>query len=90
MLNNNRHATCVDCHNPHGSMQASLLGAPPLLRASQNGVTGISAADGVTVLNRALNQYENCLRCHGTSSGKVANTAKFGYLPVRDVTVVIP
>ena len=86
VLNNNRHATCVDCHNPHGSMQASLLGAPPLLRASQNGVTGISAADGVTVLNPALNQYENCLRCHGTSSGKVANTAKYGYLPVRVVT----
>jgi len=86
VLNNNRHATCVDCHNPHGSMPASLLGAPPLLRASQNGVTGISAADGVTVLNPALNQYENCLRCHGTSSGKVANTAKYGYLPVRVMT----
>jgi len=86
VLNNNRHATCVDCHNPHGSMQASALGAPPLLRASQNGVVGISAADGVTVLNPAINEYENCLRCHGTSSGKVANTAKYGYLPVRLVT----
>jgi predicted CXXCH cytochrome family protein len=86
VLNNNRHATCVDCHNPHGSMQASLLGAPPLIRASQNGVVGISAADGVTVLNPALNQYENCLRCHGSSSGKATNTAKYGYLPVRLVT----
>lgn len=86
VLNNNRHATCVDCHNPHQSMQASVLGAPPLLRASQNGVVGISAADGVTTLNPALNQYENCLRCHGASSGKVVNTAKYGYLPVRLVT----
>jgi predicted CXXCH cytochrome family protein len=86
VLNNNRHATCVDCHNPHGTMQASVLGAPPLIRASQNGVAGISAADGVTVLNPALNQYENCLRCHGTSSGKIASTAKYGYLPVRLVT----
>jgi predicted CXXCH cytochrome family protein len=86
VLNNNRHATCVDCHNPHGTMQVSMLGAPPLLRASQNGVVGISAADGVTALNPAVNQYENCLRCHGTSSGKVVSTTKYGYLPVRLVT----
>jgi len=86
VLNNNRHATCVDCHNPHGSMQASLLAAAPRLRASQDGVVGISAADGVTVLNPAVNQYENCLRCHGTSSGKVANRARYGYVPVRAVS----
>jgi hypothetical protein len=29
----------------------------------------------------AINQFENCLRCHGTSTGKVADQ-KFGYLPV--------
>jgi predicted CXXCH cytochrome family protein len=86
VLNNNRHATCVDCHNPHQSMQSSVLGAAPLLRPSQNGVVGISAADGVTALNPAMNQYENCLRCHGTSSGKIADSAKYGYLPVRLVT----
>ena len=38
--------------------------------------------DGVTVLNPAVNQYENCLRCHGSSNGKTVIPATFGYLPV--------
>jgi hypothetical protein len=29
-----------------------------------------------------VNQYQNCLRCHGTSSGKQSNPA-YGYLPAR-------
>jgi hypothetical protein len=85
VLNNNRHATCGDCHNPH---DANTVGAvfpvPPAIRTSQAGVVGISAADGTTVLTPAVNQYENCLRCHGTSSGKQI-LAKYGYLPTRVV-----
>jgi predicted CXXCH cytochrome family protein len=82
LLNNNRHATCVDCHSPHASLAVTSFTAPvpPVLRASQNGVVGVSATDGTSVLNPAVNQYENCLRCHGTSSGKQA-LAVFGYLP---------
>jgi predicted CXXCH cytochrome family protein len=90
VLNNNRHATCVDCHNPHQTMQASLAGAPPGIRPSQNGVVGIGAADGVTVLDPAVNQFENCLRCHGASAGKMTNPAQFGYLPVREVRAAEP
>lgn len=90
VLNNNRHATCVDCHNPHQTMQTSVAGAPPGIRPSQNGVVGISAADGVTVLDPAINQFENCLRCHGTSAGKMTNPAQFGYLPVREVAAADP
>jgi len=81
VLNNNRHATCVDCHNPHASAPVTSFGSGPATRASQSSVIGISAADGLTVLNPATNQYENCLRCHGTSTGKVVDK-KFGYLPV--------
>jgi predicted CXXCH cytochrome family protein len=91
LLNNNRHATCVDCHNPHASTSVSSFAAvpPPALRGSQNMVAGISATDGTTVLNPAVNQYENCLRCHGTSTGK-QTLAVFGYLPIWAVSGADP
>lgn len=85
VLNNNRHATCVDCHNPHSAYAVASFTnlQPPSIRVSQTGVAGVSA-DGTTIINPAVNQYENCLRCHGNSSGKAVNTV-FGYLPVRAV-----
>jgi hypothetical protein len=82
VLNNNRHATCIDCHNPHASNPMTLYGAPPAIRPPQTGVSGVSALDGVTVLTPAANQFENCLRCHGASVGKQV-LLKFGYLPTR-------
>jgi predicted CXXCH cytochrome family protein len=82
LLNQNRHSTCVDCHNPHSTNQVTAFLPPPAMRVSQNGVTGISATDGITVLSPAVNQFENCLRCHGTSTGKTTILATFGYLPV--------
>lgn len=91
LLNNNRHATCVDCHSPHASLQVTSFASPlpPVVRGSQNGVIGISSTDGTTVLNPAVNQYENCLRCHGTSSGKQV-LAVFGYLPTWAVAASDP
>ena len=89
LLNQNRHSTCVDCHNPHASNQVTTFPPPPAVRPSQNAVIGISGVDGVTVLNPAVNQYENCLRCHGTGTGKTVNPA-FGYLPIRLVSAGDP
>jgi nitrate/TMAO reductase-like tetraheme cytochrome c subunit len=89
LLNHNRHATCVDCHNPHASNQTLIFTAPPLLRPSQAGVSGISATDGVTILTPAVNQYENCLRCHGTSIGKQRQIV-YGYAPAREVSAPDP
>ena len=43
VLNNNRHATCVDCHSAHGSNQVVTFAAPPAIRPSQANLTGISA-----------------------------------------------
>jgi Doubled CXXCH motif (Paired_CXXCH_1) len=82
VLNNNRHATCVDCHSPHASNPLNTFTAPPTLRPPQTGVSGVSAVDGVTILTPAVNQFENCLRCHGPGSGKQV-LIKYGYLPTR-------
>ncbi|HVZ17787.1 MAG TPA: cytochrome c3 family protein [Terriglobales bacterium] len=90
LLNQNRHATCADCHNSHSAQQVVSFPMPPNIRASQGRVDGISASDGVTVQKPAVNQYENCLRCHGTSTGKTTNPVAFGYLPVRVVTAPDP
>ena len=89
VLINNRHATCADCHNGHSSFQVASFDAPPTIRVSQTGTSGISAADGTTVVNPAANQYENCLRCHGTSPGKQA-LQLYGYLPLRAVSAADP
>ena len=86
LLNNNRHATCVDCHNPHGAQKLGNTFPPaPQIRVSQTGVNGVLASDGITTVSPAQNQYENCLRCHGSSSGK-PTSSKFGYIPVRYVS----
>ena len=89
LLNNNRHATCVDCHNAHGSRKSGVFPPPPLIRISQKDIAGISATDGTTVLTPAVNQFENCLRCHGTSTGKQVLPI-YGYFPVRAVSAGDP
>jgi predicted CXXCH cytochrome family protein len=82
VLNNNRHSTCVDCHSPHASNQMTVFSAPPAVRPPQNSVTGVSGVDGITVLTPAVNQFEGCFRCHGTSAGKQM-LIKYGYAPTR-------
>jgi predicted CXXCH cytochrome family protein len=90
VLNNNRHATCVDCHNAHaGASEGAAYTLPPAIRGPQQGATGVSAIDGATLLTPAVNQYETCLRCHGTSTGK-QRPLTFGYAPIRVVTAVDP
>jgi len=89
LLSNNRHATCVDCHNGHGSQPVGVFPPPPLIRISQKDVAGINASDGTSVLAPAINQYENCLRCHGTSTGKQVLPI-YGYFPVRAVATADP
>ena len=89
LLNQNLHVTCVDCHNPHSTNRVASFPAAPAIRPSQTMVTGISATDGKTVVSPAVNQYENCLRCHGTSTGK-KTSVNFGYLPLRVVSASDP
>jgi len=89
VLNNNRHATCVDCHNAHADQKVTTFANPPAIRPSQTNVVGVSANDGVTVLLPAVNQFENCLRCHGTSVGK-QRLPIYGYAPTRLVSAPDP
>ncbi len=89
VLNNNRHATCVDCHSAHSSNRVIAFPTPPGVRPSQTDTVGISASDGVTVVLPAINQYENCLRCHGTSVGK-QRLLTYGYAPARLVSAPDP
>ncbi len=81
VLEHNRHATCVDCHNPHAALETGSF-VSTAIRGSQNGAIGVSATDGFTEVDPAVNQYEVCLRCHGTSGGKQVLPI-FGYAPVR-------
>jgi predicted CXXCH cytochrome family protein len=89
LLNNDRHATCVDCHSAHSSQPVQEFPDAPLIRISQKDVLGVSAADGTTVLTPAVNQYESCLRCHGMSAGKQVLPI-YGYFPVRAVSAGDP
>lgn len=89
VLVNNRHSTCADCHNGHSSLPVVVFGSPPQIRPSQAGVVGVSASDGTTPVIPAVNQYENCLRCHGTSPGKQRQDV-YGYAPIRAVSAADP
>jgi decaheme cytochrome c component MtrC/MtrF-like protein len=89
VLVNNRHSTCADCHNAHSSFQVTTFSPPPVIRGSQTGIVGVSAVDGTTLLTPAVNQYENCLRCHGTSPGK-QRLPIYGYYPLRAVSAADP
>ena len=89
LLNQGLHVTCADCHNPHATQRVTDFTTGPTVRSSQAGVPGISDRDGKTVVSPAVNQYEICLRCHGTSTGKKAGI-NFGYLPRRIVSAPDP
>jgi predicted CXXCH cytochrome family protein len=89
LLNQGLHVTCVDCHNPHASQRVTTFRPGPGVRPSQAEVAGISATDGKTVVSPAEYEYQICLRCHGSSTGKRASI-NFGYLPRRVVSAPDP
>lgn len=80
VLDRNRHTSCADCHNAHAAQPTTSFPATPDLRSSQIGVAGVTM-DGA-VVTTATYQYENCLRCHGTSQNK-QSLPVYGYMPAR-------
>jgi predicted CXXCH cytochrome family protein len=81
---------CIDCHDPHAVQRVTSFSPAPAIRSSQNSVTGVSDKDGVTLIPSAQNQYETCLRCHGTKVSKRVSAAKYGYSPVRLASTADP
>jgi hypothetical protein len=80
VLDRNRHATCVDCHNPHAAQRTASFSETPDLRPAQAGVAGVTS-EGMAATT-ATYQYENCMRCHSTSQKKQSLPA-YGYKPAR-------
>jgi predicted CXXCH cytochrome family protein len=64
-----RHVECVDCHNPHSALAADPVGGP---NGSLNNVWGV-AADAQRV-SPVTAEYQVCLKCHGDSANRPANT----------------
>jgi predicted CXXCH cytochrome family protein len=58
-----RHATCVDCHNPHAAFSGTA--EAPQVSGALFGVWGIDR-NGQRV-ERALFEYEICFKCHADS-----------------------
>lgn len=61
-----RHATCVDCHDPHRSNGSPA--AAPYVGGALAGVWGIGL-DGQKIAPARF-EYEVCLKCHGDSANK--------------------
>jgi predicted CXXCH cytochrome family protein len=82
VLDRNRHTTCADCHSAHAANPTTAFSVAGELRPSQTGVTGVRT-DG-SILSSATYQYENCLRCHGSSANK-QSLPLYGYMPARSI-----
>ena len=82
LLNNNRHATCMDCHNAHGSVAVGVFPPPPLIRVSQKDVAGISANRRNQRADAGHHQYENCLAAmaaaQASKCGRFMGTSRYG------------
>jgi predicted CXXCH cytochrome family protein len=85
---------CTGCHDPHAVQSGTGGSAPaPGLRAAQRSVMGVSEKDGMTLLRPAQTEYQVCLRCHGANTKDdrtVANAFKYGYAPLRLVSIADP
>lgn len=62
-----RHAVCVDCHDPHAATDRDAAMAP-LASGPIAGAWGID--QGGALAKPALNQYEICFKCHGDSANQ--------------------
>lgn len=57
-----QHVACEDCHNPHEA--TSTIAQAPAASGPLRGVRGVTI--GGARIDEANNEYEVCLKCHGT------------------------
>jgi len=84
----NRHAECVDCHNPHKATDANpLLGASGITPSATAAWAEPASFTGPAEVTDADQQYKICYKCHsnwagfgtGTNQAREFNTANRGY-----------
>ncbi len=63
-----RHATCVDCHEPHAAFKSDATA--PSIKGANSGAWGIDL-NGEAV-RPARFEYELCFKCHGDSANQPA------------------
>jgi predicted CXXCH cytochrome family protein len=63
----NRHAECVDCHNPHAANGTPA--SAPLVSGRVGKVSGMTA--GKSPVYPSVNEYEICFKCHADLASKV-------------------
>ncbi len=92
VLNNNRHATCVDCHNSHGSQQVTSFNIPPLVRVSQISAVGISRGrHDRRQSGRSISMRIACAAmATARARGRIPSTAICRCAPSSDPLNVIP
>jgi predicted CXXCH cytochrome family protein len=81
MTGTSRHATCVDCHNPHATSASSVAGTGiPGALAQVQGVTSGGAS-----VKAVSKEYELCFRCHSESSSRSTSKVprQFAQLNIR-------
>ena len=61
-----RHATCVDCHNPHAAFQQDATA--PRIKGANVGTWGIDVRGDL--VDPARFEYELCFKCHGDSANQ--------------------
>lgn len=96
---NQRHAECLDCHDPHNDRPYTPVPAPSVTGPVRN-TSGVAVNFGaatwatwnpsqnqpvMTFVNPILNQYELCLKCHTAFSWQSSPPVPGGLTPDTDV-----